>query len=165
MSRPSKLAKTTGVSAQTEAYCTIGELAKACDTTPRALRYYEEQGLIAPSTRSDGRYRLYTQTMTKRVNAIIALQDLGYSLSAIQQMLGSASTDHALLSKPEQIERTRTRLRHQQHELEQKLTALNTIQSSIEDRLKTLETICGVCHTFSPEKSCASQCEHHEVHQ
>ncbi|HEX5196394.1 MAG TPA: MerR family DNA-binding transcriptional regulator, partial [Gaiellales bacterium] len=39
----------------------IGELARRVGTTPRAVRYYEELGLLPGSDRSDGAHRVYDE--------------------------------------------------------------------------------------------------------
>lgn len=146
-------------------HLTVGELAQRCGTTPRTLRYYEEQDLISPSQRSKGGYRLYSEDCIKRVHAIAALQDLGYSLSSIVTMLGSASNLATPCSKIQRIEHTRERLRHQQQQLSEKLEALQNIQDTIEQRLYILEKHCGICKTEDPDGECASTCEHVDVHK
>lgn len=148
----------------TPAHLTIGELADRCGTTPRALRYYEEQDLITPSQRSKGGYRLYAEETIKRINAIMALQDLGYSLSNITEMLGTASDLANPCSKVQRIEHTRKRLHHQQKQLSEKLAALQNIQDTIEARLKVLEAHCGLCQREDPTGQCASDCQHADVH-
>jgi DNA-binding transcriptional MerR regulator len=54
----------------------IGELAKKTGVPPRMLRYYEEQGLIAPR-RLDNGYRDYGDYLVDRVNKIRGLADAG----------------------------------------------------------------------------------------
>ncbi|MER6996440.1 MerR family transcriptional regulator [Streptomyces sp. NPDC000410] len=60
----------------------IGELAKATGTTPRALRHYEQQGLIA-SERAHNGYRLYAASAVVRVRNIRYLLDAGLTLEDV----------------------------------------------------------------------------------
>src|SRR5690349_9678062 len=67
----------------------VGDLAKATGKTVRALHLYEELGLLTPSARSKGRYRLYDPASLTRIRWIIKLHDLGLSLTQIQQIVSS----------------------------------------------------------------------------
>lgn len=65
----------------------IGELADATGLTVRTLHHYEHVGLLAPSARSEGNQRLYDEDDVRRLYRIIALRDLGLSLSDIRRLL------------------------------------------------------------------------------
>ena len=43
-----------------ENFMTVGELAKKMGTTVRTLQYYDKEGLLSPTTESEGGRRLYT---------------------------------------------------------------------------------------------------------
>ena len=45
----------------------ISEIAKMTELTARALRYYEEVGLIAPTRRGNNGYRYYSQEIYQRI--------------------------------------------------------------------------------------------------
>ncbi|MFI6155956.1 MerR family transcriptional regulator [Kitasatospora sp. NPDC051170] len=64
----------------------IGELARMTESTPRLLRYYEEQGLITPSRRPNG-YRDYDDYLVDRVLQIRGLLDAGLPTRIIKQIL------------------------------------------------------------------------------
>ncbi|MGH2907848.1 MAG: MerR family transcriptional regulator, partial [Solirubrobacteraceae bacterium] len=55
----------------------IGELAAASGLSVRALRHYDELGLLTPSERTDSGYRLYSETEVRRLYRIVALRRLG----------------------------------------------------------------------------------------
>jgi MerR family transcriptional regulator, repressor of the yfmOP operon len=55
--------------------------------TTRAIRYYEEVGLLEPAARSDGDYRLYDPSDLDRLQAIRKFRDAGFSLTQIGQLL------------------------------------------------------------------------------
>ncbi len=66
----------------------IQEVAAETGLTARAIRYYEELGLLAPAARSDGSYRLYDLEDLERLRFIRGLRDdAGFSLAEIGQLL------------------------------------------------------------------------------
>jgi DNA-binding transcriptional MerR regulator len=65
----------------------IGELATATGLTVRALRHYDQIGLLRPKTRTEGGYRLYGEAEVQRLQQIRSLQSLGFSLEQIGAML------------------------------------------------------------------------------
>lgn len=68
------------------AFLTIRDAAERLQVTPRTLKYYEERGLVTPS-RSEGRYRLYSEQDLERFARILRLRSLGFSLQGIVEML------------------------------------------------------------------------------
>ena len=66
----------------------IQEVAGETGLTPRAIRYYEELGLLAPAGRSGGAYRLYDDEDLERLRFIRGLRDdAGFSLAEIGRLL------------------------------------------------------------------------------
>ncbi|HUQ78602.1 MAG TPA: MerR family transcriptional regulator [Patescibacteria group bacterium] len=66
----------------------IQEVAAELGLTARAIRYYEELGLLAPAARSGGAYRLYDADDVERLRFIKGLRDdAGFSLTEIGQLL------------------------------------------------------------------------------
>jgi MerR family transcriptional regulator, repressor of the yfmOP operon len=66
----------------------IQEVADETGLTPRAIRYYEELGLLAPAGRSEGAYRLYDAEDLERLRFIRGLRDdAGFSLAEIGRLL------------------------------------------------------------------------------
>lgn len=64
---------------------TITELAAEFDVTPRAIRFYEDMGLLAPQRA--GRNRVYTQRDRTRLKLTLRGKRLGLSLSEIKQLV------------------------------------------------------------------------------
>ena len=64
---------------------TISELAKEFALTTRAIRFYEDEGLISP--RRSGRRRLYAERERVRIKLILRGKRLGLSLSEIREIL------------------------------------------------------------------------------
>ena len=66
----------------------INEVAAETGLTTRAIRYYEEIGLLEPAARSEGDYRLYDASDLDRLTFIRSLRDdAGFSLAQIGQLL------------------------------------------------------------------------------
>src|SRR6187397_1068931 len=66
----------------------IQEVAAETGLTTRAIRYYEEVGLLEPAARSDGAYRLFDASDLDRLRFIKSLRDdAGFSLAQIGQLL------------------------------------------------------------------------------
>jgi DNA-binding transcriptional MerR regulator len=94
----------------------IGELALEFDVTPRAIRFYEDQGLLAPQR--SGSRRIYGKRDYVRLKLILRGKRLGLSLSEVAAMfdLYDSARDEkpqleqflaALAERREQLERQR----------------------------------------------------------
>jgi len=65
----------------------IGEVADAVGLSLRTIRYYEEAGLVTPSGRSAGGFRLYTDVDIDRLSLIKNLKPLDLSLEEMRDLL------------------------------------------------------------------------------
>ena len=70
---------------RTTQYLTVGELAKRSGLNARTIKYWEERGIIGPTTRSEGGFRLYEESFVLFCNLIQDLQLFGYSLDEIKE--------------------------------------------------------------------------------
>jgi len=75
----------------------IGELAREAGTTPRALRYYEEQGLLRPARLASG-YRAYDPQAVGTVRHIQLLLSAGLNTAAIAEILPCIPDDVTVLA-------------------------------------------------------------------
>ena len=64
---------------------TITDLSNAFNVTPRAIRFYEDQGLIAPER--SGQNRVYSRRDRARLAWILRAKNVGFSLAAIREMI------------------------------------------------------------------------------
>lgn len=71
----------------------IGEVARIARVTPRTLRHYDAIGLLSPSGRSNGDYRLYSPTDLARLHQIRLYGALGMPLDAIKSILDREDFD------------------------------------------------------------------------
>ncbi|MFI1303595.1 MerR family transcriptional regulator [Streptomyces sioyaensis] len=110
---------------------TIGDFARYGRVSARMLRHYDALGLLRPA-RTDpfSGYRYYEAAQLARLNRIIALKDLGFSL----QQVGAILTEE--VSVPE----LRGMLRLRRAELEAALTAAGARLAQVEARLRTIES-------------------------
>jgi DNA-binding transcriptional MerR regulator len=63
----------------------ISELAREFDVTPRAIRFYEDQGLLSPGR--DGQRRIYTPRDRTRLKLTLRGKRLGLTLSEIRELI------------------------------------------------------------------------------
>ncbi|MYT59545.1 MerR family transcriptional regulator [Mesorhizobium sp. B2-3-3] len=65
----------------------IGEVAARTELSLRTIRHYEETGLVAPSARSRGGFRLYTEADVARLMVVRRMKPLGFSLDEMRDLL------------------------------------------------------------------------------
>ncbi len=65
----------------------IGEVAARTELSLRTIRHYEETGLVVPSARSQGGFRLYTETDVARLMVIRRMKPLGFTLEQMRDLL------------------------------------------------------------------------------
>lgn len=89
----------------------VRELAALAGVTVKALHHYDRRGVLTPR-RSDSGYRVYTDRDLARLQQIVALKRLGFTLAQIETVLDRTSGDlaHALGEQRKAIESERDRL-------------------------------------------------------
>jgi len=65
----------------------IQQLAKQLRISPRAIRYYEEAGLIAPRKQDGNRYRLFDEADRQRLQTVLSLRAIGLSIEEVKAVL------------------------------------------------------------------------------
>ncbi|OMQ15073.1 MerR family transcriptional regulator [Modestobacter sp. VKM Ac-2676] len=65
----------------------IGEVAEQTGLSTRTIRFYEESGLVTPSARTQGGFRLYTDRDVSRLQLIRRLKPLDLSLDELRDLL------------------------------------------------------------------------------
>jgi DNA-binding transcriptional MerR regulator len=70
-----------------EHHVQIGDVAERVGLSLRTIRYYEEIGLVVPSGRTDGGFRLYREEDIERLQLVKALKPLGMPLEDLQELL------------------------------------------------------------------------------
>jgi DNA-binding transcriptional MerR regulator len=106
---------------------TITALAEEFGITPRAIRFYEDKGLLAPGR--NGLNRIYSRRDRGRLKLILRGKRLGFSLLEIKEMLdlydlGDGQVEQLRLTIKRARERM-TALEGQRHEIDQAIAELN----------------------------------------
>ncbi len=83
---------------------TTGEIAKKAGISQKAIRLYDEKGLLKPSEYSEGNYRLYDKEALFVLEKIIALKQVGFSLEEIKENLMYSEDDDILETLQNQID-------------------------------------------------------------
>ena len=65
----------------------IGQLAQRAAVNLQTIRYYEREGLLPEPPRLSSGYRVYTDSMVRRVRFIKRAQEIGFSLAEIRELL------------------------------------------------------------------------------
>lgn len=71
----------------TNRHLQIGEVALRTELSVRTVRHYHEVGLVEPSARSAGGFRLYTEADVQRLLVIRRMKPLGFTLAEMKQLL------------------------------------------------------------------------------
>jgi DNA-binding transcriptional MerR regulator len=71
----------------TERQMQIGEVAERTGLSLRTIRHYEDVGLVSPSARSKGGFRLYTEADVERLMVIRRMKPLDFSLDEMRDLL------------------------------------------------------------------------------
>ncbi|GAA1592380.1 MULTISPECIES: MerR family transcriptional regulator [Kribbella] len=77
----------------------IGEVAERTRLSLRTIRHYEEVGLVPPSARSKGGFRLYSESDVQRLLLIRKMKPLGFTLEEMADLLGLL--DHLATEDPD----------------------------------------------------------------
>lgn len=113
----------------------ISELAAQTGLSAHTLRFYEKNGLISASTRSEAGYRFYNDSDVRRVQFVKTARNTGFSLEDIAQLL-SIRVDKHSHSCQEVTDITR----HKLEAVNAKLAELQSMQQTLE---LLLESCCG----------------------
>jgi DNA-binding transcriptional MerR regulator len=73
--------------AMTGRHMQIGEAAERVGLSIRTIRHYEDAGLVVPSARSEGGFRLYTEPDLDRLRVIKRMKPLGFTLEEMRELL------------------------------------------------------------------------------
>lgn len=130
----------------------IGELARKTGKTPRALHLYEEMGLLNPSARTEGGFRLYGPDEVARVYWITKLQDIGFSLPQIQGLLRTVARS---ATAPDAMNSVRDLFRGKLEETRAQVTRLLQLERDLSESLAYLEG-CRLCQEPAKPDACST---------
>lgn len=132
----------------TGALMQIGEVAERTGLSLRTIRYYEEVGLVVPTARSQGGFRLYTHADTERLQLIKRMKPLELTLEQTRELLTALdrlTTGRALRKSERAKLLTTLRSYHQAGQgrcetLREQLTTAETFNASLAAHIDSLET-------------------------
>ena len=104
---------------------TIGRLARRVQVNPDSIRFYERQGLIAPSMTTDSGYKLYSEETVRRITFIKHARRCGFALSEISQLLHMDSSEAAVRSVAYRLAAAK------QAEIDDTIEALRTMSEAL----------------------------------
>jgi DNA-binding transcriptional MerR regulator len=123
---------------QERAEYSISELAREFDVTPRAIRFYEDQGLISP--RRDGQRRIYTPRDRTRLKLTLRGKRLGLALSEIRELIDMYEPGRDERPQLERflavLESRRSSLLQQRADIEAQLSEIQTFEKRVRKQLK-----------------------------
>jgi MerR family mercuric resistance operon transcriptional regulator len=118
-----------------------GEVAKRAGVNPQTLRYYERRGILQMPERTSGGYRDYPAWTVNLVRFIKHAQDLGYSLTDVEDLLQLADGGAASCAQARAI--TAARLA----DLDRRIADLGRMRD-------WLAAMGAVCHGPAPGQLC-----------
>lgn len=140
------------VSAENLMLLKVGELAKRTGKTVRALHLYEELGLLAPTVRSKGGFRLYPGKTVKRIEWIQKLQDLGFSLTEIKAFLRDWEDSE---TAPKAMSRIREIFSDKLRETKDTLSRLSRLVEDLTETLAYMDS-CRSCEPTHVQTECGT---------
>src|SRR5437588_2267455 len=116
----------------------ISDLAREFSITPRAIRFYEDQGLISP--RRNGQRRIYTPRDRTRLKLTLRGKRLGLTLSEIRELIDMYEPGRDERPQLERflavLESHKASLVHQRTDIAAQLSQIQTFQQRVRRQIK-----------------------------
>ncbi|WP_151481715.1 MerR family transcriptional regulator [Streptomyces albicerus] len=117
----------------------IGEVAARTELSLRTIRHYEDTGLVIPSARSQGGFRLYTEADVARLMVIRRMKPLGFTLDEMRALLEATDRlDSGEELPPEEREQLLERIRGFEQAAQQRVEDLRSQLARAEEFAATL---------------------------
>jgi DNA-binding transcriptional MerR regulator len=120
----------------------ISDLAREFDITPRTIRFWEDQGILAPQR--EGSKRIFTRRDRARLKMALRGKRLGLSLAEIKDLIGmySSTEDETpqLLECLRVMEKRRLALEQQREDIEAMLTEIAQFETQCQQELTRRNT-------------------------
>ena len=108
---------------------TTGEIAKMAGVTTRTIRYYDNKGILSPSSHNSSGHRLYTELDFTKLKRILALKYLGLSLEEVKNTESQSFEKEDIISS----------LRLQKNIMKNKINYMKTVLHALESAEKSIE--------------------------
>jgi DNA-binding transcriptional MerR regulator len=113
-----------------DSFLTVGNLAERSGVSPRTIKHWEDKGIIEPDMRTEGGFRLYSESYVFLCQLIRDLQLFGYTLEEIKAVSDDVRALFAIEAEPEAFPEA---------EVDKRLTAMLEAIRSLFDKMKLLE--------------------------
>ncbi len=100
---------------------TSGEIAKKAGVSQKAVRLYDEKGLLKPTDYSEGNYRLYDKVALQVLEKIVALKSIGFSLEEIRDNLAAGEA----VNVEEALRLQLKNMEEKKHQIDKVIAAIN----------------------------------------
>jgi DNA-binding transcriptional MerR regulator len=111
-------------------FLTVGNLAERSGVSPRTIKHWEDKGIIEPDMRSEGGFRLYSESYVFLCQLIRDLQLFGYTLEEVKAVSDDVRTLLAIEAVPDSFP---------QAEVEKRLAAMLEAIQALFGKMKLLE--------------------------
>lgn len=136
-------------------YYSSGEFARMADVSVRTIRFYDKQNILKPSLVTDSGARFYTDSDLARLQQILLLKYLGFSLDDIREMTIDDADYHFMLNS----------LQLQLKLVQDRIEQMRLVEKAIEDTASAIESrhdidwsqMLHLIHLTGMEKSMAGQ--------
>ncbi len=136
-------------------YYSSGDFAKKAQVTLRTIRYYDKQNVLKPSAHTESGARLYTDEDLTKLQQILLLKYLGFSLDEIKEMTVASTDRHFLLES----------LQIQQKLMDSRMEQMKSVQEGIHRTIEAIENhqeidydnMLKLIHLTAMEQSLATQ--------
>lgn len=136
-------------------YYSSGEFARMAQVTLRTIRYYDKQNILKPSYVTDAGARFYTDEDFARLQQILLLKYLGFSLDDIREMT-IADTDYHFMLNSLDIQKKLVQDRIEQMQLVEQAIE-DTTAAIREEHMVDWSRMLGLIHLTGMEKSFKNQ--------
>lgn len=136
-------------------YYTTGEFAKKANVSIRTIRYYDKQDLLKPAGMSESGYRLYTDSDFARLQKILSLKYLGFSLDEIRSITVN-DNDSNYVKKSLQLQQSLVKKQLEHWKLVEQ-TLADTLELVQDDSRIDWNRILHLIHITNMEKSLVGQ--------
>ncbi|MBI5033723.1 MAG: heavy metal-responsive transcriptional regulator [Chloroflexi bacterium] len=132
----------------------IGELAKQTNTTPKAIRYYERIGLLAPATRGENQYRLYSRKALDQLRFIRRAKLMGLTLNEVAELIDLASDGACEPLREKLTDMLERKIRETDAQIKSMTMFRDDLKLLHKKLVQTGENQCGTCGAFMPNCDC-----------
>lgn len=124
-----------------------GQFARRASVSVRTLRHYDRMGLLQPGRRTDAGYRLYSDDDLLRLQQILALKFLGFSLEEIRTCLRCGPQ-----GLPDVLGAQKAMMREKRNQIDTIIRALEATERVVQEGCSTWESIVDVVEALQMDQ-------------